>query len=146
MPKLSDLEQDDRRSIEEELTAKSSSMGFDSWDTLDDNSDKNFLKEAVGMCHNCKQLHYCRSEFAGHDKVFARCSLFEMMLSGQNRVTECNCYSPRKILTLEEMYAMATLIDPDKEGVKGFISTDPKLMTKKGKNDAKIQSDRPEKK
>ena len=129
MAKLSDLEQSDRNKIEEELTAKSTSLGLDTWDVLDDNSDSQFLKEAVGMCHNCKNLHYCRSEFAGHDRVFAKCNLFEMRLSGQHRMTECNCYSPRKLLSLEEMYAMATLIDADdKEKVKGFISTDPKLM------------------
>ena len=127
MTKLSDLEQNDRLNIQEELHAKSSSMGFDSWSVLDDNSDKNFLKEAVGICHNCKNLHYCRSEFAGHDKVFAKCELFDMRLSGQNRITECNCYSPRKVLTLEEMYAMATLIDPEEDEIKGFISNDPKL-------------------
>ena len=131
MAKLSDLEQRDRNAIEEELEAKSNTLGIDSWDVLEDNSDRAFLESAVGICHNCKNLHYCRSEFAGHDKVFARCSLFEIRLSGQNRMTECNCHSPRNILTLQDMYAMATLIDPVKDTVKGFISTDPKLMTNK---------------
>lgn len=132
MPKLSDLEDNERRSIEGELEAKSSSMGIDYYEVLNDNSDYQFLKDAVGICYNCKNLHYCRSEFAGHDKVFARCSLFDLRLSGQNRITECNCHTPRKVLSLEEMYAMATLIDVDKGEVKGFISDDPKLRSKKG--------------
>lgn len=134
MAKLNDLESGVRNKIEEELTAKSSAMGIDSYDTLNDNADYGFLKDAVGMCHNCKNLHYCRSEFAGHDRVFAKCDLFDMRLSGQHRVTECNCYAPRKILSLEEMYAMATLIDADNDKVKGFISTDPKLLKKKKSN------------
>lgn len=130
--KLSDLESGDRRIIEEELEAKSSTLGMDSYEAYEDSHDQQFLKDAVGICHNCKELHYCRSEFAGHDKVFAKCALFELRLSGQNRITECNCHSPRKILSLNEMYAMATLIDPDdKDKVKGFVSTDPRLLKKK---------------
>lgn len=131
MSKLSDLESTERRAIEEELEAKSSSMGMDSYDVLNDNSDQQFLRDAVGICYNCKNLHYCRSEFAGHDRVFAKCSLFDLRLSGQHRMTECNCHTPRKVLSLEEMYVMATLIDVDKGEVKGFISDDPKLRKKK---------------
>ena len=125
--RLSDLEGEDRRRIEEELEAKSSGMGFSAWETVND-GDSNFLKEHIGICHNCKNLQYCRAEFAGHDSVYARCNELEIRISGQKRITECNCYSPRKMLTLTEMYAMATLIDPAKPEIKGFISRDPKLM------------------
>jgi hypothetical protein len=128
MSKISDLESDERRNLEEELEAKASGMGMEAYDSYDStDSNKSFLKDAVGICHNCKNLHFCRSEFAGHDKVFARCNLFEMRLSGQNKITECNCHNARKILSLSEMYTMATLIDPNKPEIKGFISKDKKL-------------------
>ena len=130
--KLTDLEGDERRAIEDELEAKASGMGmcqYDSYDNLDGHQQN--LKNSIGICYNCKNLHYCRSEFAGHDKVFARCDLFKLTLSGQHRVTECNCHNAKKILTLTEMYAMATLIDTVKDEVKGFISTDKKFLKKK---------------
>ncbi len=131
MAKLKDLEKDERRNMEEELQAKSTSMGIDAWDAAQGNTDESFLKDHVGMCYDCKSLHYCRAEYAGHDRVFAQCSMFTIRLSGQHRITECNCHSPKKLLSLEEMYSMATLIEvEDKEKVKGFISTNPRLLGK----------------
>ena len=131
MSKLSDLESTERRNIEEELEAKAAGMGMDCYDSYDSNTYQSYLKDAVGICHNCKNLHYCRAEFAGHDKVFAKCNLFDMKLSGQNRITECNCHNARKILSLTEMYAIATLIEVDKDEIKGFVSLDPKLRKNK---------------
>jgi hypothetical protein len=132
MAKLKDLESEERNAIEDELEAKSKSLGLDAWDSFQGNTDESFLKDHVGMCYNCKSLLYCRAEYAGHDRVFAQCSMFQIRLSGKHRMTECNCHSPKKLLSLEEMYAMATLIESDDRGkVKGFISTDPKLRSKK---------------
>lgn len=132
MAKLKDLEANERNAIEDELQAKSTSMGIDSWDAHQGNTDESFLKEYLGMCWDCKSLNYCRAEYAGHDRVFAKCNMLEIRLSGNHRITECNCHSPKKLLSLEEMYAMATLIESDDRGkVKGFISTDPKLLSKK---------------
>ena len=132
MSKLKDLESNERNAIEEELDAKSKSMGLDAWDSAQGNTDDSFLKDHVGMCYDCKSLYYCRAEYAGHDRVFAHCSMFNIGLSGNHRITECNMHSPKKLLSLEEMYAMATLIEADDRGkVKGFISTDPKLRSKK---------------
>lgn len=131
MSKLSDLESKERNNIEEELNAKATSMGMDAWDASQGNTDESFLKSSVGMCWDCKSLYYCRAEYAGHDRVFAQCSLFTIRLSGNHRITECNCHAAKSILSLEEMYAMATLIESTDKRTKGFISTDPKLMSKK---------------
>ena len=62
--------------------------------------------------------------------VFAKCSHFEFRLNGQNRITDCNCHSPKGVLSLTEMYSMAYLIDPSEEKIEGFISKNPKLMKK----------------
>jgi len=131
MSKLSDLESKERNNIEEELSAKATSMGMDSWDAAQGNTDESFLKDSVGMCWDCKSLYYCRAEYAGHDRVYASCALFQIKLSGNHRITECNCHASKSLLSLEEMYAMATLIEVSDKRTKGFISTDPKLMTKK---------------
>ena len=130
--KLSDLESGERHHIEEQLESQANLLGMDSYDSYEGGSDFKMLKDLVGLCANCRNLQYCKSEFAGLDKIFARCSLFEFNLSLNNRITDCNCHNPRGVLSLNEMYAMATLVDADDSGkVKGFISTDKKLLKEK---------------
>jgi hypothetical protein len=55
---------------------------------------------------------------------------FKIKLTGQNRITECNLHSPMRMLTLEEMYSIAYLIESDNSIIKGFISNDKKLKGK----------------
>ena len=126
MQKLNELNDERKHEITEHLEAASSALGFDSWEGS--NGDFKLLEDQIGMCHNCKNLSYCKTEFGS---VLARCDAFEIRLSGQNRMTECNLHAPRGILSLNEMYAMAVLIDADEPEVKGFISTDPRLKRKK---------------
>ena len=64
-------------------------------------------------------------------KVFAKCAHFEFKLTGQNRITNCNCHSPKYVLSLTEMFSIAYLIEPDEVKTEGFISNNPKLMKKK---------------
>jgi len=128
MQKLSDLEKDVRDNIEEELESKATELGMDSYSSYAGGNDLKLLKDFIGICADCKSLQYCKTEFG---KVFARCSHYEIGLTGQNRITECTCHDPKGILSLQEMYAMATLIDVDQPSVRGFISTDPKFMKKK---------------
>jgi len=130
MPKLSDLEEKDKQIIENELEAKSTALGMDSYDSYAGGNDLKLLKDFIGICADCKSLQYCKTEFGN---VFARCSHYEMRLTGQNRITECTCHDPKGVLSLQEMYAMAHLIDTDPPSVKGFISKDPKFIKKKSK-------------
>ena len=127
MPKLSDLEKNTRDNIEEELESKATELGMDSYSSYAGGNDLKLLKDFIGICADCKSLQYCKTEFG---KVFARCSHYEIGLTGQNRITECTCHDPKGVLSLQEMYAMATLIDADPPAIKGFISKDPKLMKK----------------
>lgn len=116
--RLSDLEKSERRTIEENLDTLSASLGMDSYDSHSNRGDINHLKELIGICFNCKNLNYCRTEF---DAVFARCERFEFKLNGQNRIVECNSHSPRGVMSLAEMYAIAYLIDPSEKQIKGFL-------------------------
>lgn len=127
MSKLSDLEKNTRDNIEEELDSKATELGMDSYSSYVGGNDLKLLKDFIGICADCKSLQYCKTEFG---KVFSRCSHYEIGLTGQNRITECTCHDPKGVLSLQEMYAMATLIDSDPPSVKGFISKDPKLMKK----------------
>jgi hypothetical protein len=127
--KFSDLEQTEKKHIENELEAVSSSMGMEAYETYG-NREGSLLQDQIGMCHNCKNLSYCKTEFGN---VFAKCSEFEFRLNGQNRIEECNLHCPRHSLSLNEMYTMAYLIDPKDEKIKGFISTDKRFMKTKKK-------------
>jgi hypothetical protein len=125
--KISDLEGKEKTNMEELLESKSTELGVDSYEGHS-GGDYKLLKDLIGICYNCKSLNYCKTEF---QNVYARCGHYEMILHGQNRIVECNNHTPRGVLSLTEMYSLATLIDLDKPMVKGFISTDPKLMSKK---------------
>lgn len=121
--KISDFEVDEKRDIQEELEGIASSMGMDAWESWGSNSNK-ILKDMIGICHNCKRLNYCKTEFGN---VYAFCNAFEIKLNGQNRMIECNLHAPKGTMTLNEMYAMAYLIEPGEEKIEGFISRNPKL-------------------
>jgi len=125
--KVIDLDKNERNIIEEQLESISTSLGMDSYESYG-NESNSVLKDLIGMCYNCKNLYYCKTEFSN---VYAYCSIFEFKLSGQNRITECNLHSPKNVLTLQEMYSMAYLIDPAEEKIEGFISNNPKLRNKK---------------
>jgi len=116
--KFSNVDKDQRRAIEEELESKSQSLGMDSYESYGSDAQTG-MKELVGMCYNCKNLNYCKTEFG---TVHAVCAMFEFKLSGRNRITECNLHSPKNVLSLNEMYSIAYLIDPDtNKKVKGFV-------------------------
>lgn len=125
--KMSDLDRQERKVIEDKLDSISSSMGMETYEAYSVN-DHNSLKDLIGICYNCKNLNYCKTEFGS---VHAVCREFEFKLSGQNRITECNLHSPKGVLTLVEMYSMAYLIEPSEEKIEGFISKNPKLKLKK---------------
>ena len=123
--KFSELDDSIKKNIEDELETKSQSMGMTSFESYGTGEQSSLLKDQVGLCADCKGLNYCKSEFG---TVLAKCEFFSIRLSGQNKVTECNLHSPRNALSLNEMYAIAYLIDPSEEKVDGFISRDKRYM------------------
>lgn len=129
--KFSNLADEDRKVIEEELDSKSQEMGMTSFESYGTTEVKQ-MKDQIGLCADCKNFNYCKSEFG---TVVAFCVEFNIRLSGQNRITECNLHSPKRALTLNEMYSIAYLIDPSEPSVKGFISKDRKLMGKPKKKE-----------
>jgi len=118
MIKLSELENEEKRNIENEVSTKASELlGTEDWEAPSSNS--RVLEEQIGLCADCKNLSYCKTEFGS---VLAKCETFDIRLNGQNRIKECNCHQKRGQLSLNEMYAIATIIDPAVTKIKGFIS------------------------
>lgn len=117
--KISDLKDGERRNIQEQVESASASMGMNSWESYGSSPEQKKMKELIGMCCDCKSLNYCATEFGN---ILAICESFNIRLNGQNRIVECNLHSPKNVLSLNEMYAMATLIDPEEEKKVGFTA------------------------
>lgn len=116
--KLSDIDTEERKSIENEIYSKSQALGMDAYESYGKDSQTG-LKALLGMCAGCKNLNYCKTEFGN---VHAICGMFDFKLSGKNRIEECNLYAPKNVLSLNEMYSIAWLIDGDtNKEVKGFV-------------------------
>jgi len=128
--KFSELENDEKRTIENSLEAKASELGLESWENYQEKGS--LLEDQIGLCAGCKSLKYCKTEFGN---VFAKCNEFEFNLTGQNRITECNMLTPKGTLSLADMYSLAYMIEPDiKPKIGGFISNDKKFKKlEKGK-------------
>jgi len=105
MTKFVDLENKEKTKIENNLEAEASKLGMDSWE---DTHITSLLENQIGLCAKCKNLKYCKSEF---DSILAMCSEFEFKLSGQNKIVECNQFSTRGSLSLNDMFGIATIIE-----------------------------------
>lgn len=117
--KISSLDRDERNKIKDAVDSAASSLGMDRYESYGSTPEQKKLKELVGMCCNCGNLNYCATEFG---TVHAICCMFQFKLSGQNRIVECNLHSPKNALSLEEMYALATIIDTKEENKAGFTA------------------------
>lgn len=114
--KIADLDTDHRRNVEEQLETVSSTLGMEAWESQG-NGRSGILQDLIGICYNCKNLLYCKTEFGN---VFAKCGEYEIKLTGQNRMVECNSHSPMHVMTLQEMWSIAYIIDPDEKKITGF--------------------------
>jgi hypothetical protein len=122
--KMNDLSDGDRERMEEVIESATSNLGMSTFSHKDGGT---ILEDQIGICHNCKCLQFCESEFGN---VIAYCSSFESRLSGRNRIVNCSQHNTRGAMAVGDMYNIATIIDPGESKVKGFISDDPKLRKK----------------
>ena len=127
MPQFIDLEEFEQEKLGDLLEAKAIQLGMDKWENRGGQRHDS-AKDLMGICYNCVSMRYCRSEFG---TVNSFCHTFKMVLHGQDRITECNEYNERGRMSLRDMETIATLIDAEDGEIKGFISKDPKLMSKK---------------
>jgi len=117
--KISNLEEEEQNKILSQIEGASNAMGMRAYEVYGSSPGQKKLKDLLGMCHNCDYLSYCETEFGN---VIANCTTFKIRLSGQNRIKECNMHCPRNKMSLQEMYAIATLIDVRKNVDLGFTA------------------------
>jgi len=127
MRKFNELEEDELHKLEDELDSIATGLGLNTYNTYESRNNFDSLEQAIGICSNCKNLQYCKSEFGS---IFARCSEFQIKLNGKNKIIECTFHDAKGVLSLSDMQNIAILIDPSESEIKGFISNDPKLRKK----------------
>lgn len=117
MKKVSDLERKDKHQLQEQLEAAAESLGMGFYSVEGDNSGYGPNHSAiVGLCSNCAHYEYVENDV--HQVVFAHCERFEKPL-GKNKVKNCSSFVKRGQLSLNEMYAMAIVLDVPKPKI-GF--------------------------
>lgn len=119
MKKLNNLSKDDKKKEVETIEAQSAAMGYlDSWCSPKDSERVELgLKEMIGLCSDCNNLEYCKTEFGN---VHAKCEYFEIRLTGRNRIKECNKYSKRGTMSLRDAMDLAWIIDNETPNKIGF--------------------------
>lgn len=118
--KISDLDDKERRSEQSRIEAIAvETCAPESYDKFSTHANGGNNDE-FGICATCDNLDMLKTEF---NFKRARCMHWECVVDPHTtgRITECTAHSPKGVMTLNEMYALATFIDPDeKKIVKGF--------------------------
>jgi hypothetical protein len=115
LKKLSDYDETEKESIEDEVSSATTALGMNAWSHKDGGT---LFEDQVGICHNCNNLDFCQSEFGN---VLAICTTFKIRLSGQNRITKCNQHNTRGAMDVNDMTAIATIIDLSEKKINGFV-------------------------
>jgi hypothetical protein len=74
-------------------------------------------KKIFGQCGSCKHLLFAESEF---NVLFAKCGCFDVMIHRKEPIVKCSSYEEIGTMTLWDMKAVASIINPDKKTM-GFI-------------------------
>ncbi len=109
------LSKQERDRIFSEISVKSSLLGVEDYEF----SNKLIVEEDYGLCCSCKQFSLKRSKYSVRK---AYCFVDrKLRLSSDDPITECSDYDKRGSMTLEQMWALATLIDSNQKEKIGFI-------------------------
>ena len=109
--KLIEMDKSDRSTIQETYTTQANKM-----EEQGDQPSAS-LRDALGICHNCKYCAVTEFEFKG---AWVVCNYHERHLNLHDRIVRCNSYEKRGQMRLLDMYDLAWIIENDKRKV-GFI-------------------------
>ena len=82
------------------------------------------LESMVGLCAKCENYVFIEDDM--HQIVFSGCKGLNwetpVAMTKRKCIRNCSLYSKRGQLSLQSMFAMATMIDPPEEAkIKGFV-------------------------
>lgn len=111
---------DKAKQIERQAGKAIQALGFDRYDDGVRPGEIAQGFERLKLCHKCYSLRSMRTEF---NTFRARCSMWEVNLSGRDPVVDCSSFSDKTMMSLDLMVSMAILIDPPSKKA-GFTSND----------------------
>ncbi|MHC4757201.1 MAG: hypothetical protein ACYTE8_00940 [Planctomycetota bacterium] len=112
--KFKDLSENDYDRERDHLESMSEgTTGLGMWDTPGMIQSED-IKATYGLCADCSNFFYCRQSYSNKR---AYCNRMEIMLTGKDRMVECNKYEKRGQLNLNQMADIAWIIEvPNKVG------------------------------
>lgn len=106
--KFTELPDEQRKALRDEVDAKTNAMSIDPWDGdcywNHAKFDGNF-----GLCETCTNFQYAKTEFKVRK---AWCYELDIVLSPVDPIIECTRFDERGKLSIREMYDMAWVIEP----------------------------------
>jgi hypothetical protein len=133
MIKVSEYGPDQKQQIYDEIESKANQLGQDIWKA---GGNSVSIPNRFGICSSCKHLQYSRTSIR---TVILRCPQFKKNLREDDPIEECTEHSAKLQLSLEQMWAIATLIDPPKKKA-GFID-EPFIPTFRRSNGKVVEND-----
>lgn len=119
--KVSDMEEKDQTSLQNDIRRAASPLMEDEWST--DASERPKSLEAYGLCSTCNAISFVASEFRVR---LVACDTHQSSVHGDfilhtsDPIKECTHYNERGRLSLNDMASMAILIDPNPKPPVGF--------------------------
>ena len=78
------------------------------------------IKQSVGLCASCRYFIYIINDI--HQLIYAKCDSTRCNL-GKHKIKECSAYKKRGQIDIEDMFQIATMINPeDIKDEPGFLS------------------------
>lgn len=106
--KISDYEDNERRRIQSEIEVFA--------DTIKESQKTRPKDTSLGLCNECAALNMSKTLYG---KTFAKCSNWEVSLSGKDPITYCNMFSKEGQMDTWDMKEIAYIIDVKRE--IGFV-------------------------
>lgn len=115
LKKYNDFDKNKRSELDDEITVGAHRIGIDDWW---DKISPAFSRKVFGLCSDCENLRAVRTKY---DRMFATCYIHEFRLDSVDPVEECNSYSRKGEMDINDMTRIAIILEPFKRKI-GFES------------------------
>ena len=109
MKKLSNLPDDERRTLSDEIDSIGNQYPVNNFD-----AEFGGVKVEMGLCTTCEHLLFSKTQYG---TVHSRCDKWEKLLNGVDLIRECTGFSRKGEMSLWDMKQIAVLIDVEKRKI-----------------------------
>jgi hypothetical protein len=110
-----ELSKREKERILSQIKVRSSILGLEDYEY----SNKLNIDDNYGICSSCKNFSIKKSKYSIR-KAYCFADR-KIKLTSDDPILECSDHDKRGSMTLEQMWALATLIDEDPKGKIGFV-------------------------